>query len=799
MKLKKIMNKKKNNFIFVSLFIFLLFLGGCKNNLDEEVVEDIICGSTTLQDYQEYLQVSNERIDYFSLVNLALILDTSGSMYGDRLNRAKSSASWLVDEIDPRISLGLIEFNTNSSVLQDFTKDKDFLKESISKISARGSTYYLPALELTNRLFDYSASNLNIIKDLVIFISDGEPKDNYNEIISQVNQLVDRKICVYTIQYTSEEDVNYEEQLEMQRVLKTMAQISQEKTECGKFYSNIANEESLVEVFSEIYKQIKSINYEAFLDIQTNSKFYMVNETIKIPFRLLSVYNLKQIPNNQECISPLDVRLEFKKELEKLENVNYTITENKNSYDLIINNLDLGNYEINFDVFFGKDEVDSIKAFKNINFRVVDNKEYLKCSQYNCKDYSFAIQNEILNEINIELKKNYCLNEDLTFNKTTKINFINNNNFGKIIEIVQDDVSFFSNIIKPNSSFSYVFENNQNYKINCFYTTEEFFETDNLKDLIIAIDNSNSMNGFKIKQAKLISKELAKNRFDKNLNKTNLDKLNITKKPTNEISIIEFNEFSRKINFENNLLSMKNNIDSIKTQGNSNFLELLNFISNNDNNKSLFEIVIFTDGILHNEIKNTRNLVNESYLDLIKKGHCFNFIVYGDSFDFLDIIEQSKNITNCSLKIIKDESNSSLKDLYRKITIKDYLKNSFEIENKIIYEKNEDLFSNTLDFEIEIDIEEKNFSNGEDNFFNILCDTNLEVIVGLYKDNSLFQNLKAKPVTKNKYHVEFKNVPKYNYEIKTQINLLDSNNLICQDISSVKKDLVDFSEKLLVG
>jgi len=75
-------------------------------------------------------------------VNLALVLDRSGSMAGDKLEKAKQAALMVVDRLQPDDVLSVIAFDDRVDVLLPASRvtSRDALREKISAISPGGST-----------------------------------------------------------------------------------------------------------------------------------------------------------------------------------------------------------------------------------------------------------------------------------------------------------------------------------------------------------------------------------------------------------------------------------------------------------------------------------------------------------------------------------------------------------------------------------------------------------------------------------------------------------------------------------
>ena len=75
-------------------------------------------------------------------LNLAVVLDKSGSMTGAKLEKTKQAAMQLVDRLAPNDVFSLVVFSDHAQVLVSAQKvsDKDLLKEKIQGIEAGGGT-----------------------------------------------------------------------------------------------------------------------------------------------------------------------------------------------------------------------------------------------------------------------------------------------------------------------------------------------------------------------------------------------------------------------------------------------------------------------------------------------------------------------------------------------------------------------------------------------------------------------------------------------------------------------------------
>jgi len=78
-------------------------------------------------DLDTVLKTENKNTD------ILLVLDISGSMYGDKLNRVRADSVELIEILlsNDNTKAGLITFETNSSIISELTNDKEQLINSI--------------------------------------------------------------------------------------------------------------------------------------------------------------------------------------------------------------------------------------------------------------------------------------------------------------------------------------------------------------------------------------------------------------------------------------------------------------------------------------------------------------------------------------------------------------------------------------------------------------------------------------------------------------------------------------------
>ena len=136
--------------------------------------------------------------------DIIMVLDISGSMSGDKLDRVKQDSTELVDSLlsNGNNQVALITFDTTFTIVSDFTSDKDKLISQINDLQVQGNTNYYQALvNVDNILKDYTKQDNR--DAIVLFLTDGYPNVNTPNQITQYQYLKTKYpyITVNGIQY----------------------------------------------------------------------------------------------------------------------------------------------------------------------------------------------------------------------------------------------------------------------------------------------------------------------------------------------------------------------------------------------------------------------------------------------------------------------------------------------------------------------------------------------------------------------------------------------------------------------
>ncbi|MCX6537617.1 MAG: VWA domain-containing protein [Acidobacteria bacterium] len=157
-------------------------------------------GNLTRDDFGVYEDGVLQSIDYFSRervpVSLGIVLDTSGSMVGDKIRAAQRALDrFLVELLGPDDEVFLYRIGDEPLLVQGWTTDRDALRRQLGRITPTGET---ALYDTVARAVALAQTGTHRKKALVI-ISDGN--DNASTIgVRQVRQLIlQSELLVYAI------------------------------------------------------------------------------------------------------------------------------------------------------------------------------------------------------------------------------------------------------------------------------------------------------------------------------------------------------------------------------------------------------------------------------------------------------------------------------------------------------------------------------------------------------------------------------------------------------------------------
>jgi len=147
----------------------------------------------------EITHFSSERVP----VSLGIVLDTSGSMAGSKLQEAQGALNrFLFDLLDKEDEIFLYRFSNFPVLLQGWTTDRQRLGRVIDRITANGGTAMYDAVSEAVPL----AQEGQFRKKAIVVISDGNDTGSQTTIRELKQQIRESEVLVYAIGIDGESD-----------------------------------------------------------------------------------------------------------------------------------------------------------------------------------------------------------------------------------------------------------------------------------------------------------------------------------------------------------------------------------------------------------------------------------------------------------------------------------------------------------------------------------------------------------------------------------------------------------------
>src|SRR5258707_12049807 len=132
-----------------------------------------------------------------SRVALAIVLDCSGSMAGEKIRAARDGAIKVIQDVDEHFSFGVVAFTHEAGVIygpaEGIHGHKQKAIQAVQKLQADGGTSMSSALQAVIQAFDPYREWART----VLFLTDGQNGDRKPAFLQSVEQCVHERISIY--------------------------------------------------------------------------------------------------------------------------------------------------------------------------------------------------------------------------------------------------------------------------------------------------------------------------------------------------------------------------------------------------------------------------------------------------------------------------------------------------------------------------------------------------------------------------------------------------------------------------
>jgi uncharacterized protein YegL len=219
-------------------------------------------------------------------LNIALVLDQSSSMRGEKLYALKAAARRLVDELTPGDYFSLVSFNDRATVVVGCQKvtSKETIKQHIDSIDARGGT------ELANGLYtgitEMKAATDHTSLNFLLLLTDGQTYGDAERCIQLGQEASRQKITIHAMGV----GIDWNEDL-----LDTVV------NQCGGNTEYIASADKIMSVFLKKIKDLRGTVTPA-----SNLRFELAPQ-----FRLKQVHRVSPLIAELPALAITDDAVEY--------------------------------------------------------------------------------------------------------------------------------------------------------------------------------------------------------------------------------------------------------------------------------------------------------------------------------------------------------------------------------------------------------------------------------------------------------------------------------------------------------
>ena len=148
---------------------------------------------------QKISQFDSERVP----VSLGIVLDSSGSMDGEKMTKARDAVRRFLDELlGPQDEVFLMRFDSGVRVLSDWTENRAAVSRMVGSIRPTGGTALYDAMSDAVPLGEQGTRR----KKALVLISDGNDSDSSTDVRTVQRQIRESELLVYAIGIDSQQE-----------------------------------------------------------------------------------------------------------------------------------------------------------------------------------------------------------------------------------------------------------------------------------------------------------------------------------------------------------------------------------------------------------------------------------------------------------------------------------------------------------------------------------------------------------------------------------------------------------------
>ncbi len=172
----------------------------------DDITQEIMLNTFTLDEVVEFAENPEPRCP------CVLLLDTSGSMQGDRIEALNQGLLSFKDELVKntlaarRVEVAIVTFDSHVNVVQDFVTVDQFTPPILTAqgLTTMGAGINKSLEIIQERKSQYRANGIAYYRPWIFMITDGEPQGEIDEVIEQATQRLrgdesNKKVAFFTV------------------------------------------------------------------------------------------------------------------------------------------------------------------------------------------------------------------------------------------------------------------------------------------------------------------------------------------------------------------------------------------------------------------------------------------------------------------------------------------------------------------------------------------------------------------------------------------------------------------------